>query len=201
MSNSKKVCKNKREIYFESLFRKLRYDIAVSNIKDILNKNSIILDYGCGLDATFYRYLLKKNIKFKKYFGFDPLIRKDISNNNFLLTSDWKKIKSNSFNLITMFAVLEHLPYPKYNFNNFLKLLNKKGHLILTTPTKLSKYILESLFTLMGIVSRREIKEHKHYYSLKEIEKLFNKYSLKVEREKTFELGMNNFVLFKNQKI
>ena len=101
--------KNCNEPILEPIFRQLRFGIALKDLKILLNDNSVIFDYGCGPEAKFYSYLLDKNIRFKKYYGFDPLLRKDIVGERLLITSDWKEIEKQNFDLITMFAVLEHL--------------------------------------------------------------------------------------------
>jgi len=181
----------------EPIFRELRFGVALKDLRNLLNDGSIIFDYGCGPEAKFYLYLLNKNIKFKKYYGFDPLLKKDIVDQKLLLTSNWKKIKKQRFDLVTMFAVLEHLSYPNFDFSLILKQLKSKGCLILTTPTKSAKPVLEFLSYRLGIVSKREIKEHHHYYNFKEINQIFCKYDLKLIKKKIFELGMNNYVVLK----
>ena len=89
------------------------------------------------------------------------------------------------------------MSYPNFDFSLILKQLKSKGCLILTTPTKSAKPVLEFLSYRLGIVSKREIKEHQHYFDLQEIKTLFGNYGLIVERKSVFELGMNNYVLLK----
>jgi len=187
--------KNYNEPILEPVFRELRFGVALKDLRKLLNGDSIIFDYGCGPEAKFYSYLLDKNIKFKKYCGFDPLLKKDIVGERLLITSDWNRIKTRKFDLITMFAVIEHLLYPDFNFGPILRQLKDNGHLILTTPTKLAKPVLEFLSYKLGIVSSREIKEHKHYYDFREIDLVFNKHSLKLAKKKIFELGMNSYII------
>lgn len=183
----------------ESIFRELRFQVALKDLRKLLNDESVIFDYGCGPEAKFYSYLLDKNVKFKKYYGLDPLLKKDITDKKLLITSDWKKIEKQKFDLVTMFAVLEHLSYPDFDFEPILSHLKKGGCLLLTTPTKMAKLVLEFLSYRLGIVSGREIKEHKHYYNFKEIDQIFSKYGLKTIKEKIFEFGMNNYVVLKKK--
>lgn len=190
---------NKNEPILEPIFRELRFGVALSDIKRILTKDSKILDYGCGPEAKFSSYLKLKNIKFDEYCGFDPLLAKDIIKSKLLITSRWKQISKKRFDLITMFAVLEHVPYPDFDFLPIVDSLKVGGHLLLTTPTKLSKPVLEFLSYKLGIVSRREIEEHQHYFNLEEIDELFSKHNLKIITKHTFEFGMNNYVLFQKK--
>jgi len=191
--------KNKNEPILEPLFRELRFGVALSDLKKILIGKSMVLDYGCGPEAKFNSYLKLKKINFDNYCGYDPLLKKDIVKNKLIITSDWNQISINQFDLVTMFAVLEHLPYPNFDYLSIIERLKVGGYLLLTTPTKLSKPVLEFLSYKLGIVSCREIEEHQHYFDLNEIEKLFLKYGLKVETKKVFEFGMNNYVLFKKK--
>lgn len=195
----KNTLKNNNEPFLEPIFRELRFGIARRELNRISNSNLTIFDYGCGPEVKFYTYILDNNIKFKKYYGFDPLLKKDILDKKLLITSDWKKIEKQKFDLVTMFAVLEHLPFPYFDYEQITNKLKKNGCLLLTTPTKLAKPVLEFLSYKIGIVSRREIKEHQHYFDLEEIEKLFISYGLYVEVKKTFEIGMNNYVMLKKK--
>lgn len=190
------LLKNKKEPFLEPIFRQLRFGIALKDIKRTIDKNSIILDYGCGPEALFYKYLKEKKIEFKKYIGLDPLVNVASRKDCFFI-DNITEVGKEKINVITMFAVLEHLPYGKFDFVPIINCLKKDGYLLLTTPTKMAKPILEFLSYRLGIVSRREIEEHKHYFNMSEISKLFKKNNLKVDVQKVFEMGMNNYVLFK----
>jgi hypothetical protein len=181
---------NKDEPILEPIFRKLRFAVAYKDLKKILKETSVILDYGCGSEAKFHSYLESETIDFKLYCGFDPLWP----------FSDWSNIKKHKFDLVTMFAVIEHLPYPDFDFGPIIEQMKAGGYLMLTTPTKIVKPLLEFLSYNLGVVSRREIEEHQHYFNLKEIETLFGKYGLRVVNQKIFELGMNNYVLLRRSK-
>lgn len=189
------LLKNKREPFLEPILRQLRFGIALKDIKRIIDKNSIILDYGCGPEALFYKYLKEKKIEFKRYIGLDPLVNVEPRKDCYFIKSI-NEVGEGKINVITMFAVLEHLPYGKFDFVPLINCLKSDGYLLLTTPTKLAKPILEFLSYKLGIVSKREIEEHKHYYSVDEINRLFTKYLI-LKNKQTFEIGMNNYVLFK----
>ncbi|MBU4210230.1 class I SAM-dependent methyltransferase [Patescibacteria group bacterium] len=188
---------NGKEPFLEPILRKIRFNVIK---KFLLNKNQnewLILDYGCGPKAKFYKYLKDKNIRFKKYIGYDPLNKNNTTNKKQKTTSNFKKILNQKYDLITMFAVLEHLDYPNHDFSFLSKILKKNSYLIITTPTKIAKPILEFLSYKLKIISKREIKEHKHYYNLQEIEKIFSVYGLEIVQKRYFELGMNNLVILK----
>lgn len=189
--------KNIAEPLLEPVARLIRFAACKVDIKKILKSNSAILDYGCGPEAKFLSYLADQKIEFKKYYGYDPLLRDEISTENALITRDSNKIEKQNYDLISMFAVLEHLPYPNFNFDPILNKLKVNGYLLITTPTMAAKPILEFLSFRLGMISRREIEEHTHYFDLIEIPNLFKKYSLQVVKAKRFELGLNNYVLLR----
>lgn len=189
--------KNRNEPLLEPVLRELRFGVSIPYISELLSDCSMILDYGCGPKAKFFYFLIDKSICFKKYFGFDPLIKIKSKKQNICLSSRWNDFSKNQYDIVTMFAVIEHLPYPEFCYENIINLIKPGGYLLITTPTKISKHVLEFLSFRLKIVSTREIMEHKHYFSFNEMINMFDKYSLSVEAKKIFEFGMNNFVLFK----
>lgn len=190
--------KNKQEPALEPIFRELRFGAAKNSLKKILDIKKDILDFGCGPEAKFYSYLCDKQFKFKIYYGFDPLLKnKNKYPKNMRLINNKQAINRRKYDLVSMFAVLEHLDYPNFNYKFITDSIKPGGYLLITTPTKIAKNILEFLSYKLKIVSRREIEEHKHYFNIEEIKSLFKKYKLKPIESKLFELGMNNFVLFK----
>lgn len=189
--------KNKNEPFLEPIFRKLRYSVARKDLVKYFDKNTIVLDYGCGPEAKFYLYLKSEKIPFKKYVGFDPLLKKDITKKDFLITNNLKKIRSKKYDAVSMFAVMEHLPYPNFNYKKITNLLKKNGLLFITTPTILAKTILEFLAYRLKIVSSREIQEHTHYFNLKEIKNIFINNKLTFLKGHTFEAFMNTYAVFK----
>jgi SAM-dependent methyltransferase len=191
--------KNSKEAVLEPIFRELRYNVAHHDLKKILNNKSLILDYGCGPEAKFYNYLKDKNFSFKEYFGFDPLLSKEVSYIDKSITNNINFILENKYDLISLFAVIEHFPKDGFDYSIFKKLLTSGGYILITTPTKLAKPILEFLSYRLGIVSKREIEEHQHYFDIKELESIFFKLGMKKVKGKVFEFSLNNYVLFKNE--
>ncbi len=190
--------KNKHEPIFEPWFRWLRFGVFEVMRKDnLLKQNTHIFDFGCGPSAPFFSYLLDNDYQYD-YVGFDPLYDETNKKRGLSIKSSLSEVKNDHFDIITMFAVLEHLNYPDFDFSPIINKLHKGGYLFLTTPTPYSKPVLEFLSYRLGLVSRREIEEHKHYYSLREIVDLFSKkYGLLYIRGSRFELLMNQYAIFK----
>ena len=100
-----------------------------------------------------------------------------------------------------MNALLEHLDNPEELLLDALRLLKVNGILVMTTPTPISKPLLEFMAYKIHIINEVEIKEHKHYYSKQDIINLIktlNKtYNIKLYRYKTFELKLNSLIVIK----
>lgn len=193
--------KNKHEPILEPILRELRFGVAKRQLRQILNNQKDILDYGSGPEAKFYFYLKNNRIPFKNYFCFDPLVKNAKKySKNIKFIKNIKSIKKRKYDLVSMFAVLEHLDYPDFDYKFIIDNIKPGGYLLITTPTKLAKNVLEFLSYKIGIVSKREIKEHKHYFNINEIKILFKKYGLKSVKSRLFELGMNNFILLRKSE-
>lgn len=82
-----------------------------------------------------------------------------------------------------------------------LRLLKVNGNLVMTTPTPISKPILEFMAYKLHIINEVEIREHKHYYSKENILNLINTlnktYNVKLHEYKTFELKLNSLIVIK----
>lgn len=166
--------------------------------KHVLN-NGVIVDIGCGQEGTF---LLRHKNNINKGYGFDFKVKNHEIDNICLINNSKLKnipLDKNSVDIIFLNAVLEHLQSPKEVLLDCLKILKKGGKIVMTTPTPLSKPLLEFLAFKIHIINEMEIKEHVHYYSKKDIEVLINKfnkkYKVKLLKYKKFELGLNSLIV------
>jgi len=103
------------------------------------------------------------------------------------------KLYSNYFDYITMLAVVEHIEKDslKNYFDLIYGLLKPKGRLIITTPCKISKPIINFLYKSL-------IVRHKNYFNFEELDKLLKgKFILKEYH--VFAFGFNQlFYYIKN---
>lgn len=164
-------------------------------------RNGKVLDIGCGSHPFF---LL--NTEFFEKVGIDQLIKKterekykekhiqlfphDINKNITL------PFKERNFDVVIMLAVAEHLNAKNLLFllKDVKRVLKKNGHFIFTTPSPKSDKILK-FFSLLGIVSKEEIDEHKEYYDRNKMEKLLIMAGFKKENMSfgLFEFGYNTW--------
>lgn len=189
------------EELLEPVARQFRYRTGIKYIPK--NKPVIIVDLGCGPKARFYKYATKKGVKIKKYIGIDPLIKSNLfTQNNIVIykssLNEKVPLPKGNADFVVGFAFLEHINNPEIIINDGLRVLKKGGRAIFTAPTPKAKKILEFLSFKLGLISKREIAEHKNYFTKDSLIELINdKNNYKVIHS-YFELGLNNiFVLEK----
>ncbi len=159
-----------QEPLFEPIARKWRFDKGFAQIDRSIS-NPTLADLGCGPDMRFYRYARKLGLHFGQYIGIDPLlpdrlIHSKIDKNVRLIKNPLEKtipLPENSCDYVVGFAFLEHISYPEKIIKDTIRVLKKNGKGIFTTPSPLSKMLLEPLAKI-GLISRREIDEHKRYF-------------------------------------
>lgn len=166
-----------------------------------INLNSKVLDLGCGYDAGFLNQI-SENMDFGVGIDLHPNLK--LKHKKIQLIkgrADTKlPIKSNRFDVVAAFAVIEHVKNPKIMLKEAKRVLKKDGVLIITTPSQVSKPILEFLSFKLKIISEIEISDHKRYYNKKSLAKElvdagFDKNRINI---KGFELGMNLLAVAKN---
>lgn len=160
-------------------------------------KNSIVCDIGCGKD----HYFLKKISNLIKYgIGFDKEVENYKDSKLELKNLEISKnipLENESCDAVTMMAVLEHLFYPQEILNESFRILKNGGKLILTTPRPISKPILEFLAFKISLIDKKEIADHKNYFSPKDIKKLLLGAGFKEEKIKIyfFEFFLNSLTI------
>lgn len=177
------------------LIAKFRY-IQVD--KYIIERSNVV-DIGCGQDGAF---LMRHKDKIASGIGFDFEIDNHKKDNiTFINNVNLNKfpLESNSIDTVFMNALLEHLDNPEKLLLEAFRILKINGKLVMTTPTPISKPLLEFLAYNLHIINEVEIREHKHYYSKQDIEELIkylNKwYSLQLYEYKTFEMKLNSLIV------
>lgn len=182
------------EPFFEPILRYLRFKKISQHIS---SSPVIIVDIGCGPNAPFYDHLYKTGLQPIKYIGIDPLLNRSSQKNIKLIKSGISskiKISSNYADYVFASAVLEHVDRPDILLNEMIRIAKTGGKIILTTPTPFAKWILEFLSYKLKLVSEREIREHKNYFTKKSLSELIKTKPIKSIEHKYFELYMNNLL-------
>lgn len=129
--------------------------------------------------------------------GNDGELKKYVKGEYTLVNYDHAPMENKSFDTIVALAVVEHIPVEDV-YKIFKKFkLNANGLIFLTTPTPMSKPVLEFLASL-HILDKQNIEEHKHYWVRKEIEDLAKASGFKVKKYGKFQLGFNQYAVLEN---
>lgn len=194
-----------KEPILESVIRKKRFELIVNEINVI--RSHTLVDIGCGPKIEFYRFAQKRGVLIKKYIGIDPLLKsfcphtsKVDSQVELISKAIEEKIplKNNFADVVVGSAVLEHLKNPKGVIKETIRVLKNGGVAVFTTPTPRAKRLLEFLAYRLGVISKREIMEHKQYFKKEDLLGLLAPFRNIIEvRHRYFEFGMNNLLTIK----
>ncbi len=180
-----------------NVFDKLIAKLRLSKIMNESKINSCVLDFGCGSQAYFLKQISQS---IRLGYGLDYDVD-DTSFNNLVLKKfnfiDKLPFTNDYFDSIFMLAVLEHIDPNKVDllFKEFSRVLKTKGKIVMTTPTQLSKPLLELLASL-NIINKDEIKDHKKYYSESDVLLLGKNNGFSVSNYELFQFGLNSKIVF-----
>ena len=109
---------------------------------------------------------------------------------------DHSVMEDTHFDTIVCLAVIEHMEYDDVisTFHKFQNILDEKGRIFLTTPTRIAKPILEFL-AFLRILERDNIAEHKHYWNRKDIYELAQRTGFAVRKYRKFQIGLNQLAV------
>ena len=156
-------------------------------------KNKSVLDFGCGI-GTFLSLAKKVASEFNGYEVNIPLIKK--LNNRFKLFTSLDSINK-SYDFITMFHVLEHLPDPIIVLKKIRNNLKKNGKIIIEIP-----HSKDLLFNLDEFKKFSLWSEHLVLHTEKSIKKILivsGYKNIKVEYIQRYNF-LNHFRWFLEQK-
>ena len=103
----------------------------------------------------------------------------------------------NTYDIIILSAVIEHLDKPELILNILKKRLSKDGIIFLTAPSWKSKPILEFLGYKLNIINANLVNEHKRYYDLEEYKKLSKLVGMKIKKFYFFQFGLNTVCILR----
>ena len=134
-----------KEPILEYLLSEVRFRKAMGYI----NKNSTVADLGCGYNGNLLRRIASE---IKSGVGYDvSVIKTGLPKNIILKRVDINKNidnRKNYFDTITALAALEHVENPESFLRQIKNMLKRGGRVIITTPDKKSRKILEFLSIL-----------------------------------------------------
>ena len=170
----------------EKLLSYFRYK---RTIKFIQNKK--VLDFGCGISYWNEKFIGKYP---KLIHGVDRSIKNlYTANTSIKIYKELNDLPFNDYDVILSMAVFEHInPFELIDILNIFSLKTKKDSIIFgTTPTPLSRPILELLSYKLGLIDESQIRDHKVYYDEFWLESILSKTDWRLSKYKTFQFGLN----------
>lgn len=117
---------------------KHRWEVYNNFLFELLDKSKIWLDCGCGNNEKIREY----GKLTKLAFGID-LIKNEFNDEKFVKGNlAYLPVKSSSTDLITLRFVVEHFDNPSKYFDEFARVLNKNGKILVITTNLSSPFIL-----------------------------------------------------------
>ena len=173
----------------------------IQHVEKYIPQACNLLDIGCGI----YPYLLYKlKNKITRGIGIDKEIpgnSTSIENVEFIKSciKDTLQIKSESIDVVTMLAVLEHFTYPREILGECMRVLREGGTMIITVPSYYSRPILNML-AWFGISSKEEIYDHKSWFKKEELEEVVQENGFKIIESFYYNFGLNILMVCKKLK-
>jgi len=175
----------------------------IGKILPFIRHGERVVDIGCGQSNAVMAAVESRG---GSYVGVDPLVEKEGMRGaaEFVrhIVGDGGRIPlpDTSFDVAISLAVLEHVDDPLGLIAEKFRLLKPGGRLILTTPTRFAKPVLEALVVL-HIINKQEIAEHKHYFNRAELRDLVTRAGFSDFKHETWQLLMNQLVTAKKPPV
>ena len=178
------------EAILEPMLRKLR----LQKVENHIPPGSEVLDVGCGRNAVLLRYLSQR---IKRGVGIDGQVVPFTEGNLHTMQVRLDKtlpFEDESFDVVTMLAVLEHIENEKHILQEIHRVLRPGGKLVLTVPSVWAQPVLEFLAYRLNVVDEPSIRDHKRYYTRESLRKvLIEATQFQQFQHHYFQLWMNNF--------
>ena len=170
----------------------------IARVKPFIPRGSRLLDIGCGDGALIHEL----GDHLTHAVGLDPSLAAPVNGSGYELIPGRfpdDVPSGETFDVIAMLAVLEHLPPPMQAFlaDAFDALLNRSGRLIITVPSPRVDDILHVLLRFRLIAG---IAVHEHYgFQPADTLGLFPEPRFRLLRRSRFQLGLNNLFVFEKR--
>lgn len=178
------------------LMRRSRYGTVLKFVRE----GGRVLDVGCGKEFN-YLNMIKDKVAFG--YGLDKAIDNYRNDNIELIQFDFDRdeafrfpIPNNSaIDQVFILAVIEHVNYPKEVIRSVYDCLCEGGEMVLTTPTPLSKPILEFLSYRLKLIDDVQIRDHKNYFSKYELMEMVGEAGFKNMKHAYFGMHFNQLLV------
>jgi 2-polyprenyl-3-methyl-5-hydroxy-6-metoxy-1,4-benzoquinol methylase len=170
----------------------------IAKTRPFIAKGARVLDVGCS-DGVLFRQLAER---IGEGVGIDYELDAPLKTSNLELipgTFPESLALREPFDVITMLAVLEHVPRERQPViaRGCAELLRPGGHLVITTPEPVVDHILEAL-KFLRLIDGMSLDEH-YGFEPRETPAIFAGCGLRLVRRQKFQLGLNNLFVFRRE--
>lgn len=170
-------------------------NMRINKAQKFVRKGDAVLDIG-SVEGVMFE---KLRDRISSGTGIDPLLEKEVKTDLYhLIPGYFPDVvpQGKTFDVITMLAVLEHIPADKQEamVENCWKYLNPGGRVVITVPSPTVDHIL-AVLTFLRLVDGMSLEEH-YGFEAKDTGKLFTGKRFKMLHHSTFQLGLNHLFVF-----
>jgi SAM-dependent methyltransferase len=167
------------------------------------DRNDLVaLELGCGYRAT---QLLALEPRLTRGIGVDFQIAPELrSRERFAfyegsIEEILPKLEAESFDIVMLISVLEHLFEPQFVLQSAWRLLKPSGLLLVNVPTWIGKRFLELSAFRLGFSPKVEVDDHKMYYGKRDLWPMLVRAGFKPSdiRLRYHKFGLNLFAVAK----
>jgi len=179
---------------FDDYLREERIKKAISNFDDGLK----VLDIGCHNRLLFIRKKVSADSV-----GIDELEQPAAENYDFTDYTVFHKLHIendipiiDTFDVITMLAMFEHLQNREAVVKECFRLLKAGGLVVMTVPSAKADILL-SFFVKIKVITEKDFwQQHKNVPDKQAICNMFETNGFRLLKYESFELGLNNLYVF-----
>lgn len=162
-------------------------------IRKRIKKGAVMCDIGCGKNASLVTGLAED---LKKGVGLDARTENETRGNIETMSADLENklpLPSETFDLVTVLAVLEHIENDSKLLGECHRILKKDGKILITVPTKANRPVGEFISYKLKLINPDHYHDHKRYYDKKRLRGDLDRAGFKNSRLEYWEFGMNLF--------
>ncbi|HUL00140.1 MAG TPA: methyltransferase domain-containing protein [Nitrospirota bacterium] len=177
------------------LLQRWRYSVAIPFIP----LGCDLLDIG-GFDGSF---LKRVHEKIHRGVCIDPHVEEKSNDKIMLIKARFDRIlpfPDDSFDIITMFAVYEHLgEQRKLIADESFRVCRKNGFVLLTVPSNMVDTIL-MILKKIRLIDGMSLEEHEHF-NVSDTVAIFETAGFRLRQRSRFQMGLNNLFIFQKTGI
>lgn len=162
-------------------------------IEGLIPAGCVLADMGCG-DGSFLR---QTAARISSGYGLDRSVDRAAGPQKLsFLPADLNReipLKTGLADVVTAFALLEHLAAPEHFIREIHRVLKTGGCCLLTTPAPRARPVLEFLAYRLKVISEKDIRDHAHYFTRQQLRDLFSAFAR--VRITSFQLGFNTLIV------